>query len=220
MSNNTSLAAFLKPEEVAAVQSRMMQMLGEEILYYTHGQSSSVSVETAQSLLESMLYCITAYLNTLPEPAAALTTRDLGELYQKGLDLINQYVKECETLLAEVKATRMQTDLIAYNNTVDSEIDELLQHYDPRFAAQNTTPLSAMAIISYPLSKDDMSITGIVYIKNYLTQLKSENKFCAKYSKNHIRSLLLTHGIKHHLDYRDMLINIPELILENNKPGV
>jgi hypothetical protein len=74
-----------------------------------------------------------------------------------------------------------------------------------------------MAFIEYPLLKDDASITGIIYIKNYLTQLKLENEFCAKYSKNHIRALLLTHGVKHHLDYREMLVNIPELIKEDSK---
>lgn len=217
MTNNTSLAAFLSPEEIAPLQSRMMQILSEEILYYTNGKSSSVSTETAQSLLESMLYCITAYLNTLANPSATLQTRDLGELYQSGLNLIKQYVEDAKKLLSEVKATRVQTDLIAYNNTIDIDMDQLLQCYDPRFNAQNTTPLSATAFIEYPLSKDDMSITGIIYIKNYLTQLKKENEFCAKYSRNYIRALLFTHGVKHHIDYREMLINIPELILENSK---
>lgn len=218
--NSNSLTAFLSAEEISAVQVGIMQLLSEEILEYTNHQSSSVRTEAAQSILESMLYGITAYLDTLPEPAAALKTQDLKELRRKGVDLLKQYAQDCKTLLAEVKATRIPTDLIAYNSTVDSEIEELLHHYDPRFAAQNTTPLSAMAIISYPLSKDDLSVTGIIYIKNYLTQLKKENAFCAGYSKNYIRSLLLTHGIKHRVDYRELMINIPELILENKKPGV
>jgi len=217
MTSNTSLAAFLSPEEIVPLQSRMMQILSEEILYYTNGKSSSVSTETAQNLLESMLYCITAYLDTLPDPSAALQTRDLGELYQNGLELVKRYVEECKVLLEEVKATRVQTDLIAYNTTIDIDIDQLLHCYNPRFEAQNTTPLSTTAFIEYPLSKDDMSITGIIYIKNYLTQLKLENQFCAKYSKNYIRSLLFTHGAKHHLDYREMLVNIPEIILEHEK---
>ncbi len=212
MNSNSSLTAFLSPEEIAAVQSRMMQLLSEEILKYTHDQSSSVPVETAQSLFESMLYCVTAYLDTLPDAAVALKTRDLEKLYRCGLDLIKQYVIECQALLIKVKATRVQTDLIAYNNTIDQCFDEFFESYNPRFEAQNT-----VTCIDYPLLKDDMSVTGILYIRNYLTELLKENKFCAQFSKNHIRSLLLTHGVKHHLDYRDMLINIPELILEQSK---
>lgn len=218
--NDRTLASFLSADEISTVQLGVMQLLGEEIMQYNHMQSSSVKVETAQSLLESMLYSITAYLDTLPEPAAALKTQNLKDLRQKGLDLLKQYIEEAKTLLKEVKATRVQTELIAYNNTIDFAIDKLLQCYDPRFEAQNTTPLSKTAIIDYPLSKDNTSITGILYIKNYLIQLKKENEFCAGYSKNYIRALLLTHGVKHHLDYREMLINIPELILERQGSAV
>lgn len=217
MSNDTSLGAFLNPEEVAEIQAHLMQMLSEEILYYTHGKSNSVSVEQAQSLFESMLYCITAYINTLADPQNALKTQNLEELYRNGLELVKQYVNDAHLLLAEAKLTRIPTDLIAYNQVIDSDIDQLLEVYDPRFGAQNTTPLSTTAIIEYPLLKDDLSVTGILYIINYLTELIKENKFCEQFSQNHIRSLLFAHGAKHQLDYRELLINIPELILAQNK---
>jgi hypothetical protein len=209
---DNTLAAHLSAEETAALQNSLMDILGEEILYYTHGESSSVPAETAQSLLESMLYCITAYLNTLPDPHAALRTRNIHEIYLDGLTLISQYVEEAKQLYAEAKATRIQTDLIAYNQTLDA-IDKILQNYDPRFGAQNTTPLSTSPMLDYPLSKDDMSVTGIIYIINYLKQFIEENKFCAQYRKNYIRALLFTYGAKYNLDYREMLINIPEVIL-------
>ena len=211
--NNNFLSVFLTSEEAAEIQSHLMMMLSDEILRYTHDQSSSVQVEEAQSLFESMLYCITAYLNTLPDPQSALKTRKLEELFRGGLDLIKQSMQESRLLLEEAKLTRIPTDLVAYNHTLDFEIDLLLQGYDFRFQAQNTTALSKTANISYPLLKDDLSVTGILYIKNYLTQLIEENQFCSKFSKNYIRSLLLTHGVQHHLDYRELLVNIPELIL-------
>jgi hypothetical protein len=207
-SNSTSLSAFLTPEETAEIQSHLMTMLGDEILRYTHDQSSSVQVEEAQSLFESMLYCITAYINTLPDPQNALKTRKPEELFRCGLDLVKQYVQESHLLLEEAKLTRISTDLVAYNHTLNHAIDEFFKAYDPRFDAQSTA-----ATIDYPLLKDDLSVTGILYIKNYLTQLIEENQFCSKFGKNYIRSVLLTHGVQHHLDYREMLVNIPELIL-------
>ncbi|MDF1494408.1 DUF6179 domain-containing protein [Caproiciproducens sp. CPB-2] len=214
MNSNAAIAAFLNPDEIQDVQARLLNMLSEEILRYTGYESNSVPVETAQSLFESMLYCMTAYLNTLPDPYAALRALDLQQIFFSGLELVRQYVTECRQLLKKVKATRVQTELIAYNHTVDSEISLLLKGYDPRFQAQKTTELSAMANISYPLFSDDLSVTGILYIRNYLLELLEENEFCAGYGKNYIRSLLLTHGVRHRLDYREMLVNIKELILE------
>ncbi len=209
--SNDSLASFLTQEEIGTLQAGILQLLSEEILRYNRRQSSSVRVEAAQSLLESMLYSITAYLDTQPEPAVVLRTQSLEDLREKGMDLLKRYVEESKTLLKEVKATRTPTELIAYNQTIDHAIPEFFLTYDPQFDAQNGD-----ALIDYPLLEDDWSIGGILYIRNFLTQLKKENAFCAKYGKNYIRALLLTHGVKHHLDYRDMLINIPELILEAN----
>lgn len=217
MNSNTSIGAYLNPDEIQDVQARLLNMLSEEVLRYTGYESSSVPVETAQSLFESMLYCVTAYLNTLPDPYAALRTRDLQQIFYNGLELAKQYVQESRALLKKAKQTRVETDLIAYNHTIDSEIALLLKGYDPRFKAQNTTALSTVANISYPLFKDDLSVTGILYIRNYLTELIEENEFCAGYGKNYIRALLLTHGVRHHLDYRDMQVNIKELILEQDK---
>jgi hypothetical protein len=208
MAGANTLAAFLSTEETGAFQLQMMQLLSEEILRYNHQKSSSIRVEAAESLLESMLYGVTAYLQTLPDPAAALRARSVRELREAGVALLKSYVEECKALLEEVRAARVPTDLIAYNDTIDRAIDEFFQTYDPEFAAQDTT-----ALIDYPLYRDDMSVTGILYIRNYLTELKRENEFCAKYSKNYIRALLFTHGAKYHIDYRELLINIPELIL-------
>lgn len=212
MSDNM-LAAHLSAEEMSALQMSLMDILSDEILYYTHGESASVPAETAQSLMESMLYCITAYLNTRPDPHAELKMRDIHEIYLDGLNLISQYVEQAKELYEEAKTTRIPTDLIAYNQTLDVAIDQILKTYDPRFGAHNTTPLSTSPMLDYPLAKDDMSVTGIIYIINYLKQFIRENKFCARYRKNYIRAVLFTYGAKYDLDYREMLINIPEVIL-------
>jgi len=209
--NNPMLAASLNAEEIAEFQLNMTQLLSEEIPRFNHEKSSSIRVEQAQSLLESMLYGVSAYLQTVPDPALVLKTQSVRTLWEAGVSLLEQAVKDCQTLLDEVKATRVPTELIAYNHTIDHAFGNALSPYDPRYAAHETPG----GLIDYPLYRDDMSVTGILYIKNYLTQLLKENRFCAGYRENYIRALLLTHGVKHHLDYREMLINLPELILED-----
>ncbi|NLJ30942.1 MAG: hypothetical protein GX424_04975 [Clostridiales bacterium] len=208
---NNSLSLFLTPEETAALQLRMTGLLAEEVLRFNGGQSSSIRTEAAQSLLESILYAVTAYLDTLPDPPAALKTRDIGELREQGIVLLRRYTDECRALLPKVRATRVQTELIAYNHTVGECFGEaFFRVYDPRFQAQ----AAPAGPIDYPLYRDDWSVTGILYVRNYLTQLLRENEFCARFPKNRIRALLLAHGLKHRIDYREMLQNIPELIIE------
>lgn len=212
--NNHTLETSLQAEEIAALQSRLLELLGEEILYYTGGKSSSVPAETAQSLFESMLYCIKAYLGTLPDPYATLKTVDVQQLFVQGLYLVRQYEEESRQLWEEAKKTRVDTDLMVYNHTLDDYFREFFKSYNPRFQAHI---IPGMGFLDYPLYRDDTDATGILYIRSYLNELIKENKFCAQYGKNHIRALLFTHGAKHHLDYRIMLVNIMELLLEEEK---
>lgn len=209
-----SIASYLNADETARVQAQLMELLSQEIWRYNRGQSSSIPTETAQSLLESILYAISARVDTLPEPAAALKTRNLNDLREEGIQLLERCVADSAALLEKVKSTRVQTELIAYNQTIDEGFEDF-QSYDPRYGAQ-----SGSIMIDYPLFHDDSSILGILYVKNYLTQLLRENLFCMQFSKNYIRSLLLTHGVRHHIDYREILQNIPELILEHIKDPV
>lgn len=210
--SNESLASFLSAEQIVEFQLQTTQLLSEEILRYNHHQSSSIRVEAAQSLMESLLYSVSAALRAYPDPAAALKAHSVKELREEGLALLKQYIEECGALLEEVRTTRVDTELIAYNNTIDTAIEGFLEAYDPEFAAQETT-----ALIDYPLYRDDFSVTGVLYIRNYLKQLKRENEFCSRYEAEEIKVLLLAHGTKHHLDYRELLINIPELILEQEQ---
>lgn len=212
--NNNALGTNLQADEIAALQARLLEVLGEEILYYTGGKSSSVPVETAQSLFESMLYCVKAYLDTLPDPYAALKTADTQQLFVQGLYLVRQYVEESKQLWEEAKNSRVNTDLMAYNHTLDDYFREFFKSYDPRFQAQITP---GMGFLDYPLYRDRTDLTGILYIRNYLNELIEENKFCARYGKNRIRSLLFTHGARHHLDYRLLLVNLKELLLEEEE---
>lgn len=211
--NDASLASFLSAEEAAAFQLGMLRLLSEEIPRFNRGRSSSVRVETAQSLMESLLYSITAYVQTLPDPAAALRTIAPAELRARGLSLLKQYVEESRVLLKQAQATRVETELRVYNDTLDLGIPAFLQAYDPEFAAHEATALNLT--FDYPLQRQPEHLSGVLYIKAYLEELIRENEFCARYGKNYIRALLLTHGVKHRLDYREMILNIPELILEH-----
>jgi hypothetical protein len=191
-----------------AFRAQLMQLLADQILKYNGGKSSSIRTEEAESLLESILYCIRACLNTLDKPGGAMGKSSARELYGNGQQLVKDSVSRAEELFLEIKETRTDTDLIAYNYTLDHGIQSFFDTYDAEYAAHET-----VALIDYPLLCEIQS-SGVFYIRDYLEELRRENIFCARYRKNYIRSLLFVHGRKHRLNYREMLVNIPELILE------
>ncbi len=217
------MSEFLPSE---AFRAELLNLLGEQVLRHNAGQSSSIRVETAEQIFESMLYCIRAYLESdkispcnssedPPPPAENLGVElpPPKELYRRGLELVKREILSAKAIYREVLKTRVKTGLLAYNATLDGAIPGFFKTYDPDYAAHENGALTGFP--DYPLLRDDRSRGGILYMKAYLEELLLENKFCACCPVNRIRALLFVHGQKHGLDYREVIVNIPELILEH-----
>jgi hypothetical protein len=214
------MSEFLPSE---AFRAELLDLLAEQVLRHNAGQSSSVRVETAEQIFESMLYCIRAYLESRQnssETGAHPQTEELTqegdfpvrELYRRGLELVKRETLCAKAIYREVLKTRVKTGQLAYNVTLDGAIPGFFKTYDPDYAAHENGALTGFP--DYPLLRDDRSRGGILYMKAYLEELLLENRFCARYPANRIRALLFVHGQKHGLDYREVIVNIPELILE------
>jgi hypothetical protein len=159
------LRDIFSPDQAAIIQGQLMALLSTMILEYTHYESSSVKTETAQNIFQSIIYCCDACLRDYPPEAAAklLLTVKINSIYHQGLQRVREEVEQSKKLYAAVQNSKLDIPLIAYQDTIDSSLAEFLENYDVDYDAHNTA-----APIDYPLLKDNLSLTGIFYIKNYL----------------------------------------------------
>lgn len=211
--NEGMQAGLLSVTQIERIQAELMSMLSEYILKYTHNESNSVKVEIAQDIMESLLYCVDMYLKNfscIEQSIEMLQKINIHELHEQGLQLANSNIEQAEQLLQEVKNTMLSVPLIAYNETIHNCFGEFFHNYNIKFNAHNT-----VTSIDYPLLLDDMSWTGIIYIKKYLEHLKLENEFCAFFPLSDINKLLECYGQQYKLNCTDLLINISELVLKN-----
>jgi hypothetical protein len=195
--------------ELENIQMQSVQLLAKQTERYTGGESSSVKVETAQSILQSIFYCIGIYLKSFSDTDMSievLKQKPLSELYQHGKKLIGIQLYNAKQLLCLIQSDSIATDNCAYNGTIQDEIPIFFSAYDANFAAHDTP-----ASIDYPLSNDKMDLVGIEYIYSYLQKLFLENLFCKNFNLNDINCLL--RGYDNH--YQDLLINIFGLVLTN-----
>ncbi len=199
--------------EIESIQSQVLTLLGAYILKYTHHDSCSVKEERAQSIFQSIFYCIDLYLmsfQNIEDSINLLKNTNITELHTKGLNLAKSYVHEAEIIDQEIKSSKLNVSLAAYDITIDEGIDNFFKNYDVTFDAHNT-----VASIDYPLLYDDMSLTGILYMINYLKKLQMENEFCRYFSPDDMEQLLKNYGKQYGFDFKEMLINISELVLKN-----
>jgi hypothetical protein len=198
-------------------------LLGKQVFKYTSGESTSVSIETAQRILKSMDYCINSYYKSLENPTpygsedqlAKMSTavvvteigeRSLADIFELGLQAVQRCVQTSKELLTKVQNSYASVDNIAYRDTIKSGLALFFPKYQPRFGAQLCD-----ANIDYPLAIEVDGLEGVEFMYEYLRRLYLENQFVGKFETKNINSLL--HGYHH--EASEYLINIFELVLQN-----
>lgn len=200
---------LLATAEIDNIKLQCIQLLARQTECYTGGASSSVTVEKAQSIMLSVFYCISVYLKTINDADSCINEikqKSVKELYNKGRALIDDIVKNARGLLDEVRKNRLDTNNIAYNDTVDEGMTSFFSLYNADYAAHDSIILR-----DYPICNDKLNLAGVECIYNYLNKLHLENEFCMNYSPETIHCLLQGYNE----NYEELLINIFERILTN-----
>lgn len=190
----------------------MMFLLNDLIIRYTKGESTSLKVDTAEMLMNSICYSIDAGLTNCSSPEeciALLKAKALREIYYDGIKNITACVEKIRCLISEMQKIRMDIPLEAYIATIES-IPAFFNVLNIMFSPQDSVPS-----IDYPLVFDDWSVRGVYYMENYIETLNLETKVCRLFDIDDIKHVLESYGRIYNIDYRKCLINIFELIINN-----
>lgn len=175
---------------------------------YTSKESTSISYETAQQLMEAIYYCINE--NELEyENKNAITTNNtkfhsLREAYDNGYRLVVDRTKKANEIyndiILEFNAYRNR----AYYDTVMKGIPEFFKWYDPRL-----NPMNHIILADYNVLENIYDYKGIDFIYQYLICIQKEQKFLKRFPEEFIYEVL----IKYHPDYEELIINICGILL-------
>lgn len=195
--------------DVEANMNDLMILLADKYKKYTMNDHSSISVEKAQQLMDSILYCINGYLNSIDKNSNMLTTKEYNNaitLYERGLEFEKRNLSCAKKLLNKIKLNSLKIDNLSYNDTIFSGLDLFFNKYDILYAAHETP-----GSIDYQLAIEINEVSGIEYILKYMNQLYIENSFCNNFISSEITALLRGYNT----DYKDLLLNIFEIVLQN-----
>lgn len=198
-------------------------LLGKQVYKFTSGESTSVSIETAERILRSIDYCINSYYKSLDNPipydrreeyvpvstAVVVTSRaelSLEDIFESGLEAVKSCVENTKDLLIKVQNTLVNVDNIAYQDTIQKGLAYFFSKYQPRFGAQLCD-----ADIDYPLAVEVEGLEGVEFMYEYLRRLYLENQFLGRFDPSQINFLLRGY----HHESREYLINIFEVVLQN-----
>ena len=198
---------LLCDSDMEKIQLQCIQLLAYKCERYSGGESSSIRVEAAESIMKSNLYTIGLYLKSLPDVDFAVNEikkSSVSEMYQKGRELINVRLRSAKHIYNLVRKNKMVTPNYSYNSTINEGIESFFKVYDPDYEAHETS-----ASIDYQLCNTVTNLIGIEFILKYLENLFLENEFCRDFAAEDIHHLLYGYD----KEYKDLLISIFEQVL-------
>lgn len=183
----------------------LLPIVSELAQKYSGCESTSVTYEKAESLMQSVLFCINEYNNSCGNSPAR---RDISlrEQYDTGVKLVYEKVENIRTIFNEISFRFEDFGVRCLYDTVQKGIPEFLKWYDIKFCPQNT-----ILTLDYPLLTDCSSLTGADAVHKYIQAIQTEQSFLNAFDRNYVISVLE----KYDPEYTDMIENVCGIVLAN-----
>ncbi len=200
---------YITQETLQRIQVELLNLWTEQIEAYNAGKSSSIQEKKAKSLMESIYETLgfrLKALEDLDDSIALIQSHSIKSLFEEGQELIENRYQKLKEEYKILQARLLPTENIAYRDTYDEGLAPFFKFYSPKFESHEC-PCS----IDYPLSNDRMEAVGIDCMVDYIEKSLMEHDLCIKFKPEEIEALLEGY----HKGYRDLLINIFDLVLMN-----
>jgi hypothetical protein len=206
-------SGLISKQSMENIQTQVLSLFKDLVLRYTKYGSTSVTVETAEKLLNSLYFALDAGMAAADNPAeniALLKNTNIKEIYKQGIAVIRVCLRESEKQYHNIRDHKLDIPLEAYNDTIEKALSDFFRHYNIVFAAHDVP-----AGIDYPLLNDDQKKKGVFYIRQYLEKLALETEFCRFFHREKIIRTLENYGRSNNIDYEESLINACEIVTNN-----
>ncbi|MEG2119604.1 MAG: DUF6179 domain-containing protein [Pseudoflavonifractor sp.] len=157
------LFAKLTPQQDEDIQTQLMARLARQAELYTMGESSSIPTETAQELLDSILYTLELALTEGGVSATALPNGGVERAFLQGQTLLEGKLDAAKQLFLEKRRSNVLLDDPLYRAALREDLPKFFHDYDWRYFAQHT-PILPEHLLKEPLG----ALRGISYVLCFL----------------------------------------------------
>jgi len=200
---------ILSDTQIERIQLELVELMAKEVERFTNDESSSVQVERAQELLQSITYSMGVYLKSLPDMTDKidlLKTEKMSVLFYRGMEVISTLKAKAKLLLQNLQVNCLKLNNYAYQDTIYTGIPEFFHDYNIEFEAH-----IFHGSIDYQLNDTVVGLLGVEYMHEYLYRFTLEHNFIKHFSVKTVNQLLQGYD----KEAEHMLINVFELVLTN-----
>ena len=188
----------------------IIYLLGERVEKFTMGDSTSVTKETAERILGSILYCIKSDSNNaiknLDKSLIKKENLDIRTAFYNGLLIKKEKIKKAKILCEDIKREFCFIDNCYYKDIIWKGMEAFFKNYDVEF-----NPQYNVLTLDYPLYIEIKNLSGIDLIYEYLKRFYIEERFLKKFEIYVIEEVLRGYNE----NFNNLVINICKIILRN-----
>ena len=198
---------LLAEREIHRIQIQLTALAAKQADTMLRGATASIRAETAQMLLDSIMFTIGAGLKALDNAdaaAARIAEQPVQVLFEDGLRRVRELCAVARKLQKKILNTLFVTPNHFYKGTIADGINGFFKLYRPQFAAQEIHITA-----DYPVFTGRPDADGIEFIHAYLRAIACENAFLLHFAPANVHHLIL--GVSQ--DYARCPINLFEPVL-------
>lgn len=208
---------FAEKTESDYTLEELLPLLSRLAEKYTSFESSSITNECAQTLMEAIFYCIREYEDSIEMDGEILDSFSktdtkiqknekipAADAYQRGYKLVVQKAKAANQLYNKIMENFSDYGNLALHDTMVEEMPKFFLHYDARFA-----PHKDHLLLAYPVIEPLEKISGIDRVYRYLCHIQKEQKFLSKFPEGYVQEVCRAY----HEEYEELFISLTEIII-------
>lgn len=183
----------------------LVPIVGKLAEAYTGFDSTSITYEKAQQLMEAVLYCIHELKeNGESQLAAGPGDRMPASLaYKAGAELVKAKTRDGLERYSEILNEFNDYGNRCLSDTFRNGLSEFFRRYDPVFA-----PHYSILTLDYPVLRDLSGYEGIDKIYEFIRCIGLEQKFLRPFGGEMAETILL----RNRNDYREMIDNVCQIV--------
>ena len=170
---------------------------------FTSKESSSVTYETAQMLMEAVLFCIEEYAQT--SEGTLRTERKAEDAYHIGYEKTVQKVCRAKEIYDCITEDFQDYGCQNYRSTLIEGMPKFFLRYDAKFRPQNH-----LLTLDYPTVSPCLELRGVDCIYHYLYDIRTEQQLLECFLPEVVSGVLRKNQERHKTSYMG---NLCELVL-------
>lgn len=171
---------------------------------YTGAESTSVTYERAEQLMEAVIYCIGEADENKSNALISGKKLPAQKAYEVGYDCVVKKVKAALDIYNQILQNFVCYENQCLHDTVIMGMPEFFKWYNARFDPQDT-----ILTLDYLVLKDLSQYSGADKIYEYLSCIRIEQKFLNRFPEDYVINILQKYNARH----RDMIENICEIVI-------